>query len=118
MIKIIFEIFSASLFIILGALFYFSEHSALYGFPVSRPTGTLLIFIGVFWIFYVLLNRKKVISDWKKSKTKEKVLICPKCLKPEWSIDHPTLKCPNCNSNLEQMDGFYERHPDLKEIQT
>jgi hypothetical protein len=118
MIKIIVEILSASLFIILGALFYFSEHSTLYGFPVSRHTGTLILFIGVFWIFYVLLNRKRVIYDWKKSKIMEKVLICPKCLKPEWAIDHPSLKCPNCDSDLEQMDGFYERHPDLKEIQT
>ena len=50
--------------------------------------------------------------------TKENLIpetwICTKCRNafPGYSV--ASSKCPQCGGNLEDVDGFYERHPHLK----
>lgn len=44
---------------------------------------------------------------------KKGLKICPSCQKqyPEAS----KALCPSCNASLEPLNGFYERHPELKD---
>ena len=42
------------------------------------------------------------------------VLKCPKCLKIYNKQELKSEKCPHCGADLEQLKGFFERHPDLK----
>ncbi|GEM_PF-2284327 len=51
-------------------------------------------------------------------KDPEQGTICPKCQTP-FGVEHGRApknnKCPDCNVELEPIDGFYERHPELKD---
>nr|WP_321260332.1 hypothetical protein [uncultured Pseudodesulfovibrio sp.] len=41
--------------------------------------------------------------------------ICPKC---ETAVDFRNVgnhTCPKCQTELEPLEGFYERHPELKD---
>lgn len=40
--------------------------------------------------------------------------MCPRCVKPHQKKNVLELKCPVCGEALEDLTGFYERHPDLK----
>ena len=113
--KIISEILLGVLIILFGILIYFDTSPSIYGFSVPKSLGGLLIILGLFWLFYVLFNKNKLITNWKKAKEAESIWICPQCLKPEYRRDNPDLNCSVCHSNLENLDGFYERHPELKE---
>lgn len=41
-------------------------------------------------------------------------VICAKCLEPLWGKDNPSMICVTCQSNLENLKGFYDRHSELK----
>ena len=41
-------------------------------------------------------------------------VICPKCLESSTCEKTPGMKCPNCNCTVEDLTGFYDRHPELK----
>lgn len=74
---------------------------------IKWPFGGGLIILGAFFIWSSF--RKKTIEDEKK------VLMCPKCIKPFYKKDCEDLKCPDCQAPLEELTGFYERHPELKD---
>ncbi len=40
--------------------------------------------------------------------------MCTKCLEPTTTQETNNLTCVKCKGLLEPLDGFYERHPDLK----
>jgi hypothetical protein len=40
--------------------------------------------------------------------------ICRSCLKVSYIKQTKKNKCPLCNSEVEPLKGFYDRHPDLK----
>ncbi len=42
-------------------------------------------------------------------------VICLDCLTPFPFAKVKSLQCPKCKGVLENLDGFYERHPDLME---
>ena len=75
---------------------------------VKWPFGGGLIAFGILCILSSF--RKKTIEAERKAKNGKSVLMCPKCIKP-----HIKCECPNCQTPLEQLSGFYERHPDLKD---
>lgn len=93
--------------ILLHPKFYDSKHDYYYDFSeIKLPLGSILIVIGVLFI---------LLGFGKKSKENEtKVLICPTCNEPFYNIDVPDRRCPNCGGGLEDLNGFYERHPELK----
>ena len=78
-----------------------------WGLPVSRLTGILWIFFGVL-LFLVTALRRPVSSELV-------ILICPKCMNSFYEADTENMICPNCKATLENIKGFYERHPELKE---
>ncbi len=79
---------------------------------VRWPFGGGLIILGAFFIWSSF--RKKAIETEKTSRDEKKVLMCPKCIKPFYKKDCEDLKCPDCQAPLEELSGFYERHPELK----
>ena len=53
-----------------------------------------------------------------KLKSNDKYVICKICHKA-FSIENvPDNKCPKCNIELEELNGFYDRHPELKVTKT
>jgi hypothetical protein len=101
-------------FIIINPTFYSSYFNRELDFTgIEWPFGVGLIGFGVLCIWFAL--RKKAIEAGKKTKDDNKILMCPKCEKPIYKKDCPTLKCPQCQTELEVLSGFYERHPDLKD---
>jgi hypothetical protein len=79
---------------------------------IKWPFGGGLILLGLFFIWTSF--RKKTIEAEKKAKDDKKVLMCPKCIKPFYKKDCQDLICPECQGPLEELSGFYERHPELK----
>ena len=85
---------------------------ALYGHYVSFADskiviGSVIIVFGIVFIWFAL-GRK--VQDFKG-----KLLVCPKCKDSFNQKDVPNSLCPNCAVELEDLEGFYERHPELKE---
>lgn len=94
--------------IIYDPIFHDTKHNFIHDFTeVKWPFGVLLILIGIGFLYFSL--RKGAggsISEF---------LICPTCRK---SYDRKELsenRCSTCDIDLEKLDGFYERHPELKE---
>jgi len=97
-------------------------HPAYY----SSRFGITFDFTGIKWLFVgglIILGalfiwssfRKKAIEAAKKARDEKRVLMCPKCVKPFYKKDCQTLKCPNCQTPLEDLSGFYERHSELRD---
>lgn len=101
-------------FIIINPTFYSSYFNRELNFTdIKWPFGGGLIVLGILFIWSSF--RKKTIEAEKKVKDDKKVLMCPKCVKPFYKKDCPSSKCPECQTDLEELSGFYERHPELKD---
>jgi hypothetical protein len=95
--------------IITGPKFYDRLYARYWDFTEVRiPFGTALIIIGIIFIWSALRRKAK---DYEKM-----FLICPKCEKTFNKKDVPDQLCPNCKVDLENIEGFYERHPERKVI--
>ena len=79
---------------------------------VKWQVGGFFIVIGSIFIWSSF--RRGAIEAEKKFKDMEKVLMCPRCVKPHQKKNALELKCPVCGETLEDLTGFYERHPGLK----
>ncbi|RPI66644.1 MAG: hypothetical protein EHM38_09795 [Geobacteraceae bacterium] len=100
--------------IIINPTFYHSRLDYHFDFTeVKWPFGGGLIVLGIFFIWSSF--RKKTIEAEKKARDDKKVLMCPKCIKPFYKQDCQGLICPECRCPLEELLGFYERHPELKD---
>lgn len=53
---------------------------------------------------------------WKNDYTNEpENVICLNCHSPFIYDSVKSLKCPKCGGSLENLEGFFERHPNLAE---
>jgi hypothetical protein len=101
-------------FIIISPRFFSSYFKRELDFTEIRwPFGGALIVIGFIFIWSSLI--KKAIEAEKKEKDDNKVLMCPKCEKPFYKKDSSSSMCPECRTELEDLSGFYDRHPELKD---
>ena len=78
-------------------------------------------FRGIEWTFgggLIILGIFFIRSYFKNKPDYTEVLMCPKCIKPFDTVTIGTRVCPKCETKLEKLKGFYERHPELKENQT
>ena len=112
MFKIFASIFAGLCLILMGVFVRLDPSPSMYGFAVPNETGTFFIFAGIFYIIYVLFNAKRIITDKKNAKKLEKIVMCPNCRKPVFVKDIPNGKCQKCDIELEDVEGFYERHPE------
>ncbi|WP_031485951.1 hypothetical protein [Maridesulfovibrio frigidus] len=83
------------------------------GVLLSSTARWVMIFAGVLCIVYGLFYKSFMSS--KKIVDCEKT-ICPKCERPfeVGKISKDGL-CPNCQVSVEPLEGFYDRHSELKE---
>jgi len=68
--------------------------------------GCLFITLGIAFFVYALRAKKKDLEG--------KFVICPQCKEPFNDRDVPDQRCPQCKAEVEELDGFYERHPELR----
>jgi hypothetical protein len=103
--------------IIIDPAFYSSYlHQYVDLSDVRWQVGLFFIVLGV--LFVGSSFRKKAVEAENEYKDQIKVLMCPSCVKPFQKKNVPELKCPECERNLEDLVGFYDRHPELKEDET
>lgn len=99
--------------IIINPTFYSSYFNRELNFKdINVPFGGGLIILGFFFIWSSF--RKKTIVADKKARDGKQILMCLKCVKPFYKNACLNLRCPICNGLLEDLEGFYERHPELK----
>lgn len=102
------SLFGFGLGIILNPDFYDSKHQFHYDFSQIRfPFGGFLVVIGSLFLILALKKKSKELGP--------EFLICAKCLKPLYKQTVIDNKCPECEGELENLEGFYDRHPELKE---
>jgi len=75
---------------------------------IKWPYGGGQIIVGLAFLWSSL--RKKAVKQAKEDK---RVLICHKCERSFYRKDLSDLRCPVCDEPLEELRGFYKRHPDL-----
>jgi len=75
--------------------------------------GKIAIGAGLLGIFTTIFFKIK-----KKPDEVPLYVICTSCLKPWHSNETSDKACPDCGGGLEDVNGFYNRHPDLKNKQT
>ena len=78
-----------------------------WGLPVSRLTWIFPIFLGLFCFLMAALRRP--------APSEQGILICRKCMNSFYERDTENMNCPNCKVVLENIKGFYERYPELKD---
>jgi len=94
--------------IILVPKFFNSKYGMYHDFSAIKwPLGSGLIIAGV--VAFVLAYMKAEVSG---------LWMCKSCIKPFSRNNAPDLICPICNDKLEELEGFYERHPELKDKKT
>lgn len=72
----------------------------------SKPLCILMCSIGVYAIW---------ISQKDPKDSGHDVYMCPSCEEAFEKKDVEKRICPECNGMLESIEGFYERHPELKD---
>ena len=85
-------------------------HDFLYNYhydfgPYHYLFGIFVIVIGIIFIYISLRKKSEDFED--------KFLICPKCERVFNIMDFADHHCPNCQVKLEDLEGFYERHPEF-----
>lgn len=50
-----------------------------------------------------------------KAEKGQDILICRVCNSPHPKNDVKDNKCPKCHVDLEPLEGFYDRHPELRD---
>jgi len=94
--------------ILYNPIFHDTKHNFIHDFiEIKWPFGVFLTLIG-FAFLYVSLRKKSVSSA-------SGYLICSHCRTLIEKKSITENQCPSCGANLEELDGFYERHPELKE---
>ena len=116
--------------LMLGALLFFwgsilfseyQEKGWIYSYKYGHVIAYdgLAIFICLLMIivggFFFIFGTNRVIASITTETNKVENYICPNCqtLWPAYEIDDTF--CVKCQVALEDLDGFFERHPDLKE---
>ena len=92
------------------------QHKSYFrGFLVSESARWVIACGGFIIILYNLLYKR---SQSPSDITFYENTICPKC---ETAFTKgstpPNSSCPKCKIQLERLEGFYNRHPELKNVE-
>jgi len=79
---------------------------------MSKGAGVLLSTFGILILLYGLF-KKKIPKGYD-----DNFVICKNCLKSYYAKDLNQPRCPDCGGHIENLDGFYGRHPDRKKQST
>ena len=86
-------------------LFYYGYHVHLG--KAALPVAIAIIIFGL-GILFIAIGKSFSYNG-------EKYLVCPKCHQEYGTKDVVNSNCPECKCELEDLDGFYDRHPELKQ---
>ena len=64
-----------------------------------------------FWWYKAFWAVRAIMND--DFGNEPETVICLNCQKPFSFYEINNYQCPKCNGVLENLDGFYERHPEL-----
>ncbi|WP_170830296.1 hypothetical protein [Maridesulfovibrio ferrireducens] len=95
----------------------FSETATTHikGNPVGLAGRWTMTIIGLILIGYSLFYKPKLPNKMVELED----TICPKCETTFGIGEAPKNElCPNCKDLLEPLKGFYDRHPELKNIKS
>jgi cytochrome c553 len=80
---------------------------------VRWPLGIMLVVLGMFIVYKSAREPRKIAAN--DTTSSKETAICTACHAP--SADSDQEACPRCGGDLEPLDGFYERHPELRDRQ-
>jgi uncharacterized membrane protein YvbJ len=97
----------------------FSVIAELVGFSKTDPGATPKKFIDVIahWPRYLGIGIVFFIGTfwWQSSQNEPPYLICRKCKETTEKGKESSALCTKCGGELEDLEGFYERHPELRQ---
>jgi phage FluMu protein Com len=79
--------------------------------PISKLTAIGII---VFGVIMMRSGYKNVTSDNAPQK-RDKFLKCNRCGHVYHFHEVQNKKCPKCSEDVENIEGFFERHPEFRE---
>ena len=106
---------SGILFIIKGFSFFENQYFYWYGAAHYLGKGRYLVAIAgiiVGILIFLIALRKNFKPFWVDT---SKTFKCIKCGNVFEKKDSNAFECPDCGGELDDLDGFFERHPELKE---
>jgi hypothetical protein len=110
--KILMTIFGIVSFLLGVDILYekgFNHHGIYIDLSESYISFSIISFaISILFIAIAIRSRKNTDAF------EEKCVMCTSCIKPYYEKDLKNGKCPVCQSKVERLEGFYERHPELK----
>jgi len=95
--------------ILAGIIFIREGWDYHYGIAVPKLAGYLWIAFGVAILLYAIFTKKI------PKEPHEDFVICPDCRNSFYAKDVHQNRCPKCEGTVEDLDGFYDRHPELRE---
>ena len=98
----------------MGASLSLDPSPSFGGFPIPKEVGIIFMVLGAFILVYSFFFRKSPFEEKEIDPASENAVMCPECRKPAYEIDFPGRMCPKCNIEVENVDGFYDRHPELR----
>lgn len=95
--------------VIIKPSYYSPKYSTVIDLTNIRyPFGITLLLIGGYLIF-------NGFTRVEKGKAKTETLICPKCEEVDTYFCDKKHYCSKCGILLEDIKGFYDRHPEHKD---
>ena len=86
----------------------------IYGHIVPREVGIIPIIFGIYCFLKGIFTKGTIEKLDESNMDFAKYVICLKCTSPLSKQDTNDGKCPKCGGALENLSGFYERHPEIK----
>lgn len=100
--QIIIEILGGALFIVCGIKITVS--GTFWGIPNTRIPGVLFIPVGLYFIYAAIKKKSSLFPQYLK---------CTSCGQVQTKIGSIN-KCIKCGNEMENLVGFYDRHPENK----
>lgn len=87
-----------------------------YGYTYGRyfEFGRLRWLVGGLLMLSGLVLTWTGISPRSRYSRTSSTMVCPKCERPYDARERQMMTCETCKVRLEPVEGFYDRHPELK----
>ncbi len=111
-----FEIIISLTMITTSILSLNSDQSYFKGFPVYHWVEYVILAVGFLLPIcaWLLRTSKKDVTAEQEKTNDMRVFICPQCETASSFAEVRNKMCPQCNIKMEPLDGFYDRHPEMK----